>query len=50
MTTDRVRPANSLRVTRMPHILELDGLRAIAILAVFIGHTRLLPAFPGGSG
>jgi peptidoglycan/LPS O-acetylase OafA/YrhL len=35
---------------RMKHIPALDGIRAIAILIVFIGHTKILKAFPGGLG
>jgi len=35
---------------RMPYLPELDGVRAVAILIVFIGHARLAASFPAGFG
>lgn len=40
----------ALMVRKMPHVRELDGLRAVAIGTVFLGHTDILPKFPGGFG
>ncbi|WP_285713698.1 acyltransferase family protein [Erythrobacter oryzae] len=32
------------------HVPELDGMRAIAVSIVFIGHAQILPSFPSGFG
>lgn len=42
--------ADELIVTKLPHMRELDGMRAIAIGLVFIGHAEILPKFPAGFG
>ena len=38
------------RMTSFPHIRELDGIRAVAVAIVFIGHTDVFPKFPAGFG
>lgn len=39
-----------LKVAALPHLPDLDGLRAIAVGLVFIGHTHTLPRFPASFG
>lgn len=39
-----------LKVAKLPHIEELDGLRAIAVGMVFVAHSHLAPFIPGGFG
>lgn len=40
----------ALAIDRMPHVTVLDGLRAVAVGIVFVGHIGLFKAFPGGFG
>jgi peptidoglycan/LPS O-acetylase OafA/YrhL len=40
----------SLAISTMRHVPQLDGLRAVAIVIVFIGHLKLVSAFPAGFG
>lgn len=41
---------DSLSVTSMPHLPVLDGMRAVAISIVFVGHAGLGKLIPGGFG
>lgn len=50
MRASRSTPGELLAVARLPHLPVLDGLRAIAVLIVYIGHVKVLPGFPGGFG
>jgi peptidoglycan/LPS O-acetylase OafA/YrhL len=50
MRTPNDRAPEVLKVAKLPHIRELDGLRAVAIVTVFIGHAHMVAKFPGGFG